>query len=99
MAGPEKRFRCGACEASIFENDISRNGQALKIKKAVFQKRYKDKNGQWQSTGSLDVNDIPKAILALSQAYSYMVSVMNKPTGELETGQGVENETKRPILE
>ena len=67
MGKPEKGFKCGSCEAAIFVNEINRNGQAVSIKKAVFQKRYKDQDGQWKSTGSLDINDIPKAILALSK--------------------------------
>ena len=31
-----------------------------------------DKNDKWQSTSSLDVNDVPKAILVLSKAYEFM---------------------------
>jgi hypothetical protein len=73
MAKPEKRFRCGGCEAAIFENEISRNGDTVKVKKVSFQKRYKDKDGEWKSTQSLDVNDLPKAILALSSAYEHIV--------------------------
>jgi hypothetical protein len=84
MGKPEMSFKCGACEAAIFENDINRNGQTVKIKKTVFQKRYKGQDGQWQSTSSLDVNDIPKAILALSQAYKYLVSARHESNGTQE---------------
>ena len=73
MAKPEKRFRCGGCEAAIFENEIAKNGAKVKIKKVAFQKRYKHPENGWKSTNSLDVNDIPKAILALSSAYEYIV--------------------------
>ena len=72
MAKPEKRFRCGGCEAAIFENEIVRNGKTIKIKKVSFQKRYKDGDGEWKSTSSLDQNDIPKAMLVLSKAYEYI---------------------------
>ena len=85
MGKPEMSFKCGNCEAAIFANEINRNGQAVSIKKAVFQKRYKDQDGQWKSTGSLDVNDIPKAILALSQAYACLLSGDDKPKVDLET--------------
>jgi hypothetical protein len=74
MGKPEKSYKCGSCEAAIFVNEIDRNGQAVKIKKVVFQKRYKDQDDQWRSTGTLDMNDIPKAILALSKAYTYLMS-------------------------
>lgn len=72
MAQPERRFKCGACEAAIFENEIRRNGKTIKLKKAAIQKRYKDSEGEWKSTYSLDKNDIPKMILALSKAYEYL---------------------------
>ena len=73
MPKPEKRFQCGAIEASIFENEIHQNGKPIKIKKVAFQKRYKSSDGSWKSTSSLDVNDLPKAILALQKAYEYLV--------------------------
>ena len=73
MPKPEKRFRCGGCEAAVFENELGRGDNAVKIKKVSFQKRYKTPEGEWKSTKSLDVNDIPKAILALTKAYEYLV--------------------------
>ena len=33
MPEPEKRFRCGGCEAAIFENEIGRGSQVVKVKK------------------------------------------------------------------
>ena len=78
MGRPEMSYKCGCCETAIFNNQIHRNGKTVDIKKAVFQKRYKDHDGEWKSTGSLDVNDIPKAILALSQSYAYLMSGSEK---------------------
>ena len=72
MSRPEKRFKCGGCEAAIFENEINRNGKAVKLKKAVIQKRYKTADDEWKSTHSLDKNDIPKMVLVLSKAYEYL---------------------------
>jgi hypothetical protein len=83
MAQPEKRFRCGACEASVFENELKRNGQPVKVKKVAIQKRYKDDEG-WKSTHSLDINDIPKMTLALSKAYEYLALAEEQPL-EAET--------------
>ena len=73
MAKPEEKFKCGGCEAAIFQNEIERLDKTIKVKKVSFQKRYKNADGDWKSTHSLDVNDIPKAILALSKAYEYLV--------------------------
>ena len=82
MAQPEKRFKCGACEAAIFENEINRNGKMVKLKKVAIQKRYKNSQEEWKSTHSLDKNDIPKMILALFKAYEYLM--MSKESGSDE---------------
>jgi len=71
---PEKSFRCGGCETAIFGNEISKNGRTATIKKVVFQKRYKSADGEWKTTHSLDVNEIPKAILVLFKAYEHLCS-------------------------
>ena len=73
MAQPEKRFKCGACEVSIFENVITtKDGKKVKTKNASFRKRYKTADGEWKSTNSLDANDNPKAKLVLNEAYKYL---------------------------
>ena len=82
MPKPEKSFKCGACEAAIFENEVARNGSKVKIKKVSFQKRYNSSEGEWKTTYSLDVNDIPKAILALSKAYEHLV--LRNGNGDVE---------------
>ena len=71
MAQPEKRFKAGNCEAAVFENEITRDGNTVNVKKVAIQKRYKS-NDEWKSTHSLDKNDIPKMMLALSKAYEYL---------------------------
>ena len=72
MPKPEQKFQAGGIEASIFENEIQHNGKTVKVKKVAFQKRYKSAEG-WKSTYSLDINNIPKAILVLSKAYEHLV--------------------------
>jgi hypothetical protein len=67
MAKPEMSFKCG-----VFETEIMKGGMKIPIKKVSFQKRYKSADGEWKSTGSLDVNEIPKAILVLTKAYEYV---------------------------
>ena len=70
MSSPKQVIRVGAVNVSIFENTIVKDGKMMTIPKAVFQVRYKDKKtGEWKSTTSLSVNDIPKAINALQKAY------------------------------
>jgi hypothetical protein len=72
MGKPEISFKCGNCETAVFENEITKDGKKIAMKKVAFQKRYKSPDGEWKTTYSLDTNDIPKAILALSKAYEYL---------------------------
>lgn len=71
---PLKSFRSGAIQVAIWENEgQGRDGQPNTYQTVSFERRYKDKNGQWQSTNHLRVNDLPKASLILQKAYEYLV--------------------------
>ena len=71
---PVKKVRAGTISVSIFENaGKGRNGEATTFNSVVLQKRYKDKNGVWQTSGSLNVHDLPKAALLLQEAYRHLV--------------------------
>ena len=79
MSKPIEVIRVGAVNVSIFENTVLKDDKTLIIPKAVFQVRYKDKTtGEWKSTSSLSVNDIPKAINALEQAYKFLTEKGNQ---------------------
>ena len=82
MAKPERVFKMGAVRASIFRNVIERDGQKVHLPKVVIEVRYRDKSGQWQGTNSLSLNDLPKAIAALQQAYEYLLGEENKHGAE-----------------
>ena len=71
---PEKKFSTGAISATIWKNSgTSKSGQDVEYRTITLQRRYKDKNEQWQSTNSLRVNDLPKASLVLNKAYEHLV--------------------------
>ena len=69
MGKPIKSFKYGTVETAVFENQTAKGA----IKKVVLNKRDKSAEGEWKSTTSLDANDIPKAMLALSKAYEFLV--------------------------
>ncbi len=74
MSKPEKVFKAGAVRASVFRNVIEKNGELIPLRKVVIEVRYRDKNGEWKGTNSLSLNELPKAITALQQAYEYLLS-------------------------
>ena len=71
---PEKKFSTGVITATVWSNQgKSRNGEQIAYRTVSLQRRYKDKNGVWQSANSLRINDLPKASLVLQKAYEYLV--------------------------
>ena len=78
MAQPEKKFKCGACSASVFVNEVKTADGMVPTKTVSLQRAYKDKDGNFQHTTSFKDNDIPKAVLALTKAYDYLVSEEGK---------------------
>ena len=76
---PEIVFKVGAVRAAVFRNIIERNGQSMSLPKVVVEVRFKDKMGQWRGTNSMSLNDLPKAILALQQAFEYLMKHKDSP--------------------
>ncbi len=70
MSVPLKKFNSGPVQVSVWENE-SKKGEGS-FHNVSIDKRYKDKNDEWKSTNSLNVNEIPKAVLALQEAYRYL---------------------------
>jgi hypothetical protein len=71
---PEKRFSTGAISATVWKNSgVSKTGQQVEFRSITLQRRYKDQKGEWQTSNSLRVNDLPKAALVLNKAYEYLV--------------------------
>jgi hypothetical protein len=71
---PEIVFKVGAVRASVFRNTITHNGKEVSLAKVILEVRYRDKNGEWQGTHSLSLNELPKAILALQKSYEHLMS-------------------------
>jgi hypothetical protein len=58
---PDKKFKAGAVTATIWKNDLKdRQGNGFSVYTVSFERTYKDRDGQWKSTSSLRINDIPK---------------------------------------
>lgn len=70
MGQPIHKIRKGSITIDIWKNQIDKEDE----KKGSFttytiQRSYKDKKDEWQNTGTLRQSDLPKAIVALQQAY------------------------------
>lgn len=71
---PEKKFSSGAISATVWKNKrLSKDGKVFESHTVNLQRRYTDTAGNWQSTNSLRIGDLPKASLVLEEAYKYLV--------------------------
>ena len=71
---PEKKFRAGSVSATVWANQgKNQAGDPTEYKTISLERNYTDKDGKWQSTNSFRINDLPKAKLALAQAYEFLV--------------------------
>ncbi len=73
MAGPLKKFRAGQISCALWENEAKVNGRMVRMMKATVERRYKDKNNQWQSSNSFGRNDIPLVKYCLDRAFEAIV--------------------------
>ena len=71
---PVQKFRAGQVGCALWENEIKVNGERQSILKASVSRRYKDRDGQWQTSQSFSRNEIPLAIFVLFQAFEAMVN-------------------------
>jgi hypothetical protein len=83
---PEKKFRAGAISATVWLNQgqSKKTGEATSWRTISLQRGYKDQNDQWQNTGTMRVNDLPRAALVLKQAYEYLVTAKQESTSVIE---------------
>lgn len=71
---PEKRFRAGAISATIWLNKSHKaEGEEREYRTISLDRNYRDKEGKWQATNSLRINDLPKAITVLQKAYEDLI--------------------------
>lgn len=74
---PEATFRAGTVSAAVWSNDVTtKEGAQRKVSSVSFEKRYKDKDGEWKTSKSLSSQDVPKALMVLSKAYEHITLKM-----------------------
>ena len=79
---PDKKFKAGAVAATIWANELKdRQGKSFAVYTVSFERSYLDKDGNWKSTNSLRVNDIPKLRLVAGEAYEYLIRKGNEENG------------------
>ena len=70
---PEKKFRAGAISATVWKNETIKDGKVVEYRTISFTRNYQDAKGEWNTTSSLRINDLPRARLVLDKAYEYLI--------------------------
>ncbi|MBI2140769.1 hypothetical protein HYU14_07645 [Candidatus Woesearchaeota archaeon] len=72
---PERKFSTGAVAVTIWKNNGTNKttGSVESYNTIKIERRYKDKQGNWQSSSYFRINDLPKAALAVQKAYEHLV--------------------------
>ncbi len=70
---PLKKFSAGGISCALWENEASIDGRKVKVLKATVERRYKDRDGTWKSSGSFGRNEIPLVMYCLQKSYAVMV--------------------------
>ena len=65
---PEKQFVARPIFVTIWRKDA---GDRITREISV-SRRFKDRSGCWAATGNLRINDIPKVVMLLQDAYRYI---------------------------
>ena len=86
---PEKKYVAGAISATIWKNQATskRTGEPVEYRTIQLDRRYTDKEGKWQSSNSLRINDIQKARTVLQKAYEYIILKKDDSDDKEETSQ------------
>ncbi len=85
---PVNKFRAGQVACALWNNDIVVQGTKKTVLKATVERRYKDSNDNWKSSGSYSRNEIPLVIYCLQKAYAAMIE------GTEDNGNGFEEATE-----
>jgi len=71
---PAATFRASPLSVTLWVNEKTNNeGEQFSVTSIVLERNYKDKEGEWQKTNQLRVNDLPKAQLLLAKAYEHLM--------------------------
>ena len=82
---PVAKFKAGQVSSALWENQVQVKGAAVTILKATVQRRYKDRNNEWQSSTSFSRNEIPLAIHCLQKAFEKIIEMQSEDSGNGNT--------------
>ena len=81
---PDRKFRCGGIVASVWVNNTGESGLRAKIQLLC---HYQTNDGQWQSTSSFNINDLPRVSAVTRRANEWLALTEEEPTPKTQEEQ------------
>ena len=79
---PIKDFRAANIQASVWRNEVQKDGQTVVRHSVRIQKQFRNDSGDYQETNYYFRDDIPKLILVAQKAYEYIALTESKEAEE-----------------
>lgn len=79
---PVAKFRAGQVSCAVWENDVATSDKTVTVFKTTLERRYKDGEGKWRSSGSLSRNELPLAMYCLQKAFEYVIEHSKSANGD-----------------
>jgi len=85
MSKPVKEFSAGSVRAAIWENERGSNGNAFISHTIRVERRYRDNEGEWQSTNGFHKGDLPNVELVVRKAFEFLSMQERDPQEEKDS--------------
>jgi len=69
---PIKDFRAGNIKASVWRNEVDKDGHTVVRHSVRIQKQYRNKDGDYESTEYYFRDDLPRLILVAQKAFEFI---------------------------
>ena len=79
---PIRDFKCGNCQASIWRNEVEKDGQNIVRHSVKIQKQFRNDDGDFQETNYYFRDDLPKLVLVAQKAFEFIALKESKDTEE-----------------
>jgi hypothetical protein len=73
MNKPIYKQSAGPIDLAIWQNTIETPRGKATVLKAQVERRFKSASGEYRSTSSFSITDLPKVLYLLTQAYDYII--------------------------
>jgi hypothetical protein len=79
---PVKDFRAGNIQASVWRNEVDKDGQTVVRHSVRIQKRFRNQEGEWENTEYLFPEDLPRLQLVAAKSFEFITLKESKDAQE-----------------